>query len=318
MQLRTLGNTGIQVTPVGMGVMAVGRTQLDLPIPEGAAIVRYALESGINFLDTAQWYKTYPYIKEALKGGGFEPVIASKSLAYSYDEMKASVDEMRLALDIDVIDIFLLHEVRTGTDFEEKAPAWACLNDLKAKGVVKAIGISTHYVDVSEMNATLPESDILFPLINKDSLGVRYLDGPGTKEAMAAAIKANRDAGKGVFAMKVFGGGNLTGNYLESLDYVYNLYGIDSMMVGISATHEIDRLVEYAEGRIDRSYQPDISGKKIRIDSGDCEGCGACIDICPNKAIDFNDDEVAEVDHGVCLTCGYCAPACPVRAIIMY
>ncbi|MDR0520057.1 MAG: 4Fe-4S binding protein, partial [Clostridiales Family XIII bacterium] len=74
----------------------------------------------------------------------------------------------------------------------------------------------------------------------------------------------------------------------------------------------------YAEGTIDRSYAPDISEKKIRIDGGDCEGCGECIERCPNKAIHMTASGTAAVDHGICLTCGYCAPACPVRAIIMY
>lgn len=134
---------------------------------------------------------------------------------------------------------------------------------------------------------------------------------------MAAAIKANADAGKGVFAMKALGGGVLTGSYLEALDYVSSLEGMHSMMVGFGKKEEVDRIVEYVEGTIDRDYVPDISHKKIRIDQGDCEGCGSCIERCPNKAIFRNENGLADIDHSVCLTCGYCAPVCPVRAIIM-
>ena len=118
--------------------------------------------------------------------------------------------------------------------------------------------------------------------------------------------------------MKAFGGGNLTGEYVKALDYVSSLEGIDSIMVGIGKREEVDRLVEYAEGTLPDYYVPDISKKRIQIDPGDCEGCGKCIERCPNNAIYRNASGLAEVNHDICLTCGYCAPVCPVRAIIMW
>ena len=315
---RKLGNTGLEVTPIGFGVLTVGKTQLNYPIEKGAELLRYALERGVNFLDTAQYYETYPYIKAALKGTDFNPVIVSKCLDGSYREMKFAVEEARKEMDRDVIEIFLLHEVRDGPDWENRAGAWEYLNEAKAKGIVKAIGVATHHVDVAARCAGVPELDALFALINFKSLGVRNGKDAGTKEDMAAAIKRNADAGKGVFAMKVFGGGNLTGQYLEALDYVSGLPGIDAMMIGFGHHHEIDRIIEYAEGTIDRHYVPDIKDKRIQIDPGDCEGCGVCLERCPNRAIFISGENVAKVDHSICITCGYCAPVCPVRAIIMF
>lgn len=313
-----LGNTGLEVTPVGFGVLTVGNTQLNLPVEEGAELIRYALEKGINFLDTAQYYETYPYIRQALKLTDKRPVICSKCLDASYREMEFAIKQALEEMDLEVIDLFLLHEVRNGTDWEDRAGAWRCLRDAKKAGLVKAIGVSTHHVDVAERMASVPELDVLFPLINMSSLGIRKGDGPGTKEEMAAAIRANAEAGKGVFAMKAFGGGNLTGSYLEALDYVSSLEGVSSIMIGFGKKEEVDRIVEYAEGTIDPAYVPDITQKKIRIDQGDCEGCGACISRCPNKAIFRNENGLAQVDHKICLTCGYCAPVCPTRAIIMF
>jgi aryl-alcohol dehydrogenase-like predicted oxidoreductase/NAD-dependent dihydropyrimidine dehydrogenase PreA subunit len=317
MKINKLGKTGIQVTEVGFGVLTVGRNQLNLPVEEGAAVLRYALECGINFLDTAEYYETYPYIKKALQGSNFNPVIASKSLGISYGEMKQAIEEARTALDRDVIEIFLLHEVRNDPDFQNRAGAWECLQEAKAKGLIKAAGISTHHVDVAAKASELKEIDVLFPLINFKSLGIRKGPDPGTKEEMALEIKKAADAGTGVFTMKVFGGGNLTGHYMEAIKYVRELEGISSMMIGFGFPHEIDRIMEVMNGTIDPLYVPDISKKKIRIDQGDCEGCGACIERCPNHAIFFNNSGLAEVDHDICLTCGYCAPMCPVRAIIL-
>lgn len=318
MNINRLGNTGLDVTEVGFGVLTVGNTQMNLPVDEGAAVLRYALECGINFLDTAEYYETYPYIKRALQCTNFEPVIASKSLGLSYREMQRAIEDARMELNRDIIDIFLLHEVRNDPDWDDRAGAWECLQDAKAKGIVKAIGLSTHHVDAAAKASEIKEIDVLFPLINFRGLGIRKGSGLGTREEMAEEIKKAADAGKGVFAMKVFGGGNLTGHYLEAIQYVRSLPGISSLMIGFGFHHEIDRIIEVMNGTIDPGYVPDLSEKRIRIDQGDCEGCGACINRCPNHAIFRNSSGLAEVDHSVCLTCGYCAPVCPVRAIIMF
>lgn len=342
MKKTELGHTGLQVTPVGFGVLTVGPWQMNLPIPEGAAVLRYALEAGINFLDTAQYYQTYPVIRAALKGfSGADLVIASKSLHSSYQAMQEAIEESRRAFDRDVLEIFMLHEVRGEKDFRNRAGAWECLHDAKAKGIVKAIGISTHHVDVAQAAAGLAvmptkaasasdaspslsarspmaDSDVLFPLINFRSLGIRHGMHKGRKEDMALAIKAAADAGKGVFAMKVFGGGNLVGSYQEAIQYVRHLPGIQSLMLGFGYTHEIDRAIEMMEDRLPAAYQPDISRKKIRIDQGDCMSCHRCVKRCPNHAIYITKDGTADVNHELCLTCGYCAPVCDYMAIIMY
>lgn len=323
MEMIRLGNTKIEVTPIGLGVLTIGNTQLDLPLREGADIVRYAYDQGIRLFDTAQYYETYPYIREAFRGidcsleNPDRPVIASKSLDLTYEAMEEAVEECLRELAIDYIDAFLLHEVRQDPDWESRAGAWQCLQEYKEEGVIGAIGVSTHHIDVVERMVDVPECDIVFPLINYAGLGIRRGADPGKAEEMAAAIRRCIDAGKGIFGMKAFGGGNLSGNYRQALDYVKEI-GVHSIMVGMGKCEEIDRLIAWAEGTLPTDYRPDISGKRIHVDQGDCEGCGSCIERCPNKAIFRNDAGLAEVDHDICLTCGYCAPVCPVRAIIMW
>lgn len=68
MKKRKLGTTDLYVTPVAFGVLTMGGSQMDLPLQEGAELIRYAIDKGINFFDTAQYYETYPYLREALKG----------------------------------------------------------------------------------------------------------------------------------------------------------------------------------------------------------------------------------------------------------
>ena len=92
MKQKQLGNTGINVSIAGFGVLPMGPSQLALPVDEGAKIIQYALKNGINFLDTAQYYRTYPYISKALENDEFDNVIiCSKSLCWDYDGMMEAI-----------------------------------------------------------------------------------------------------------------------------------------------------------------------------------------------------------------------------------
>jgi len=319
-----LGNTGIEVTPVGMGVLTIGHTQLDSTLEEGAAVVRHAIESGINFFDTAEFYRTYHYIARALKdlrssfdsGALPRPVFSSKSLASGYDGMLKAIEDCRAALDIDIIDIFLLHEVMQAPDFEMRESAWECLHDSKAKGKVKAIGISTHHADVALAAAGTPGMDILFPLINYRGFGIRKGEGEGTREEMETAIDAASGRGIGVYAMKVLCGGNFAGEYIESLDYATSLSGVQSVMLGMGSKRDVDDAVAYFCGRLPRDYKPDVKDKKMFVDKSDCIGCGACMEKCTSGAVIYGANGSAEIDHEKCIRCGYCVPVCPTRALI--
>ena len=155
---KILGRTGISVTPVGMGTLTMGFSQKNLDIEAGSRVIVHAVEQGINFLDTAQYYDTYRYLRPALdeirrRKLDF-PVICSKTLEEGYAETEAAVLECLEQLDIDAVDLFLLHEVHGTEDFYARKDAWRALGDLKAKGLIKAIGISTHHVDAcAEMAA---------------------------------------------------------------------------------------------------------------------------------------------------------------------
>lgn len=309
-----LGKTGIEVSRIGMGVLTVGATQLNLSLEQGAAVISHALNQGINFIDTAQYYETYDYIRLALNNCESKPIICSKCLGHTHSDMEYAIEEALKSLEIDCIDIFLMHEVRPG---ELRNGAWRALLEAKKAGKVKAIGISTHHVDIVDEYADNQQVDVIFPLINCDGLGIRKGDGTGTRQEMEDAIRKAHDNGIGIFSMKVFGGGHLTGKYMEAMNYVFSLDCVDSVMMGFGKTEEVDTAVKYLNGELSDDFKPDISQKKTYIEPGNCEGCGSCVARCPNKAMYIGVNGMAHVDESLCLTCGYCAPVCPVRAIIL-
>lgn len=318
MKYRKLGNTGLTVSRLGMGSLTIAEDQLDLSLEKGAEVIRYAMEKGVNFFDTAQGYDTYRYFGEVFKDcdKSNRPVVSTKSRATTYEEMEESVYKALRELHLEYIDIFLIHEVRHDPDFESRSGAWRCLRDYKAKGLIKAIGVSTHHIDVVEKMADTPECDVVFPLVNYAGLGIRKGESAGSAEEMVKAINRCAASGKGLYAMKAFGGGHLTRECVKALKFVDGIDGISSAMLGMGTKKEIDEAVAFFDGELGDEFQPDVKNKKVHI-SG-CEGCGTCIDACPNKAIFRGEDGKAQLDHDVCLTCGYCAPVCPVRAIVLW
>jgi aryl-alcohol dehydrogenase-like predicted oxidoreductase len=109
MEYRTLGKTGLSVSHLCFGVLTIGPLQANLPLAEGVALLEYAASRGVNFFDTAEDYRTYPYLRSLLRKVKDKPlIIASKSYAVTAQEMSASLDRARKEMDRDYIDIFLL------------------------------------------------------------------------------------------------------------------------------------------------------------------------------------------------------------------
>lgn len=336
MKKHKLGTTELLVSEAGFGVLALGENHGALSEEEGAELLLYGLKRGIDFFDTAQYYNEYPLIRRFLDlagDAGYERkdiVICSKSLASDYDGMTDAVDEALREMRLEYIDIFLMHEVRTG-QIEERFGAWAALKDAKASGKVKAIGMSTHHVDTAEACAGMTECDCVFALLNIEGMGIRkYEEGgsgtdlpgywlpdrAGTREEMEEALKLCESAGKGVFTMKALGGGNLISGYREALDYAFSRPFTDCVMLGMSRKQEVDDLLDYLGGTQAADYTPDASMKTLKVNHEDCVGCGSCMKACSSGAISYGEDGLAVIDKNKCIDCGYCAYACPVRAII--
>lgn len=310
---RILGKTGIEVTELCFGALPMGPLQKNLSIEESAKAIELALKKGVNFIDTAQMYKTYEPIALAMKNTGIRPIIASKSNKKTYHEMEAAVNEALESLNIDCIDIFHLHAAREGANaFEVFADSLRCLVDMKNKNKIKAIGISTHSVAVAKLAAEHELIDVVFPIINIKGLGL--LDG--TKEEMVEAIKMIYKSGKGVYLMKVLAGGSLINNYHGSMEYVRNIESYHSIALGMTSLSEVEYNTNYFEGKENGKLPAEtFDAKKALVFKALCKSCGKCMTACPNNAISFDNDKKATIDKGICLTCGYCTPACPEFAI---
>jgi aryl-alcohol dehydrogenase-like predicted oxidoreductase len=151
MQYRTLGRTGIKVSPYALGAMmfgAIGNPDHD----DSIRIIHRALDSGINFVDTADMYshgESEEIVGKALKGRRGGIVLATKlSLPMSDDPnqqgnsrrwIMTEVENSLRRLQTDHIDLYQIHRPDPTTDIEETLSA---LSDLIHNGKVRAIGSS--------------------------------------------------------------------------------------------------------------------------------------------------------------------------------
>lgn len=308
MQYRFLGKTGIAVSRLCFGALTIGPLQAKLPLKEGARVIRAALEAGVNFIDTAELYLTYPYIREAIRDLGRDIVICSKCYAYTCQDMKQSVNKALTELGRDYIDIFMLHEQESMLTVKGHWEAVEYLLEAKRRGVVRAVGISTHHVGGVLAAAAIPEIEVVHPLINMAGIGIRG----GTKEDMLAAIRTAAAAGKGIYAMKALGGGNLLKNPEEALRYVLSVPEVDSVAVGMRTVHEVEYNVQLFSGQQVSDFIKSAVGRQPRrLHIADwCSGCGRCAGRCPSGALSLTGGRVM-VDENLCVLCGYCGPICP-------
>jgi len=263
-----------------------------------------AFELGVNFVDTAQYYRNYQHVRAGLHGAKKDIVISSKTYAHTKELAVKAVEEARRFLDRDVIDVFMLHEQEGEHTLRGHAPALEYLYDCKAGGIIRAVGISTHHV--AGVNAARKAGlDVVHPILNPAGLGV----ADGTALDMERAVALARRAGVGVFAMKALGGGNLFRQAGECLSYA--LGRSDSVAVGIRDENELaDDVYFFTNNSFPVSRATTSRGTRQLWIAEWCSGCGACVRNCSSGALKVIDGTAVCI-HEKCLLCAYCAGRCP-------
>lgn len=302
-----LGKTGIEVSRLCLGALTMSPLQCDMPPERGAELILYAYERGVDFVDTAEYYRNYAHIKPALAR---EPSIKVAAKAYCYDRKTAaeSFENAMRGLGRDYIDIFELHEQEDIHTLRGHREALDYLNEQKVKGRIGAVGVSTHHVECVHAAVYFGGIDVIFPLINIAGLGIQG----GTREDMEREIVRAADAGIGLYAMKALGGGNLLSRREEAIAYALSLPGISSVAVGMQSEDEIDCNVALFNGlkpAQDVVRRIAKSERRLLIDDW-CEGCGRCVKRCGQGALSLVNGK-SHVDKSKCVLCGYCAGVCP-------
>ena len=153
MQQRALGRSGIKVSAIGLGLMSMSGVYGNANDDESVATIHYALEKGIDFLDSADmygWGHNEQLLGRALRGRRDGVIVATKFGQVKTAEGKQDVDSrpeyvMRACeaslkrLGIEVIDLYYQHRVDPKVPIEETVGA---MKRLVEQGKVRALGLS--------------------------------------------------------------------------------------------------------------------------------------------------------------------------------
>lgn len=150
MQLRRLGKTDIRISPIIMGTWQAGKAMwTDIDDNQTRAAMQAAVAEGINTFDTAEAYgngHSERIIAQALAGKRDKVVLASKVFAnhLQYDQVITACHNSLKNLRTDYIDLYQIHWP-PGSFGQKVVPLeepLRALNDLKAQGKIRAIGVS--------------------------------------------------------------------------------------------------------------------------------------------------------------------------------
>ena len=145
MQYTTLGNTGLKVSVAGLGCGGNSRVGQGTGLSEAqsVALVRAALDLGVNFIDTANAYGTEGIVGKAIKGCPRDSVVIStKSHATSSTTVLANLDNSLRELDTDYVDVFHLHGLGPASYDKAMAEIVPGLVRAKEQGKLRHIAVS--------------------------------------------------------------------------------------------------------------------------------------------------------------------------------
>ena len=354
MRYREMGKTGVEVSVLGFGCMR-------FPVVEGNGdmideaksieMIRYAIDNGVNYLDTAFFYhggNSERLVGKALKDGYRKLTYLATKLPLGNvnceEDVERIFNEQLEKLDTDYIDFYLLHAVNNDS-WDNKVVKFDVLpklEKLKAEGKIKHIGFSFHD-DLWVFKKIIDAYDgFEFCQIQLNYIDVDYHEGIEGLEYAASK-------GLGVIVMEPLLGGKLAtpadkvASKLSdsktpvewALDFIWNRPEVSMLLSGMGSMQMVTDNIGYADkavpGMLSESDLEMLKDAKLTFDEMNlvpCTGCEYCMP-CPagvkipevfsafNNIANGGRRLVKEIfpdiesNASLCKKCGKCEKACP-------
>lgn len=253
-----LGKSGLETTllGIGTGVHAGNRTSFLTRQDKNKSLdlLFHAYDKGIRFFDCADSYGTHGMVAEAMKKMDRKEITLSSKIWVrgggipepERPDANIVVDRFRKELDTDYIDLVQIHCMEEKNWTETQKRQMDILENLKAKGIIRAHGVSVHSLEAMEDAARSPWVDVIHVRINPYGIA---MDKP-EPELVVKVINKLHNSGKGVIGMKLVGNGQLR-NQSEKIDhalrFVLGLETVDMMIIGFEENDQIDNYLARTE-----------------------------------------------------------------------
>ena len=266
MEKRRLGRTGLRVTPISFGALPMQRCTME----EAGEVLIAALDAGINFFDTARAYTdSEAKIGRYIAGRRSEYVLATKSMARTKAAMLQDIDTSLATMKTEYIDIYQMHNVKTEQEWEVvMAPdgALAALQEAKAAGKIRHIGITGHNMDMLIRAVKTGEfSTVQVPFNCVE------------QRAMNDLFPLARSLDVGMIVMKPLGGG-----LVDQVDLALRFVLQQEDVVAIPGMDKVEHVTEnLAAAQNFRPLTPEETDKltvlAAELGSNFCRRCGYCM-----------------------------------------
>ncbi|MBQ9308344.1 MAG: aldo/keto reductase [Clostridia bacterium] len=349
MQYRHNLRTGDRISVIGGGTAYLYQAGQK----EGVRALRTALEGGINYYDLATSdARTFPIFREAFSGKreqvmyqvhfGADYTHGSYGWSLDANTVRRSIELQLKELGTDYIDYGFIHCQDEHSDWAtyKKHGILELLEQMRQKGIVRHIGLSSHTPEV--INAILDEVEIDMLMFSVNAgYDLSYGEyANGSREERDALYTRCASSGIGISVMKPFSGGQLLDARLSPFGFALSPYqcirycldrpGILTVLPGIRNTQDVELLLGYDRATDAQTDYARIAEVTDGANGGRCVYCGHCSP-CPagldialiNKYYDLAKlgdqlacDHYASLEKNAkdcihCGHCGHCDRRCP-------
>lgn len=309
MRYRELGNTGLQVSEIGLGAEWLERHTEE----EVKAVIQHCESYGINILDC---WMSNPEVRTKIGNaicGHREKWVIQGHFGSTWQEgqyvrtrdlpkVKEAFQDLLTRLQTDYIDLGMIHFVDSEAEFRQvmEGEFLAYVKEQREKGVIRHIGMSTHNPQVAKLAALSGEIEMLLFSVNpafdllppsedlNDYFVESYGEGlAGIDPLREELYKLCEQRGVGITVMKGYAGGRLfdarTSPFgvaltpVQCLHYALTRPAVASVLVGYDTPAHVDAAVAYeAATEEERDYASVLAKAPRHAYSGQCTYCGHC------------------------------------------
>ena len=313
MLYRKLSKTGIDLSVLGFGCMrlpTIDHKPEKIDYPKAAQLLHYAIDHGVNFVDTAYFYhaavfgqrgESEPFVGEALSGGWRGKVhLATKMPLFQLrqkEQMDTYFKEQLVRLQTDYLDFYLLHGLNGEMwDKMRELGVREFLDKKKSEGKIRFPAFSFHG-KAEDFIRICNEYDWTYAQIQYNYMDIDF-------QAGYKGLKYAADKGIGIVVMEPLKGGKLA-NKLPAemmsvfnasvikrspaewaLRYVWNEPGVSSLLSGMNSMEQLMENIRIADEGLPNSLDRDeilifdtlrnAMGTRIKADCTECRYCMPC------------------------------------------